>query len=208
MSRTRFLRPSYRPNLDVLEDRFAPGSLLGSSPAAVIDANGLLSDAQRRAADIALGVALQANQQGATQTTRPVLDFVDRSIVRGESTLTRTDHGISMHLTANGVPAGAYSAWIAIFSPGVTGPVAAGRVAGHVLGEGGQLNFTAHLNEGETISGHPVFPSGSLQDARQQEIHMVIRYHGPADPGRIHDQTHTFEPDRASNLLITMHPAP
>ncbi len=36
---------------------------------------------------------------------------------------------------------------------------------------------------------------------------MVVRYHGPTDPGRIHEQTHTFEPDRAFNFLITIHPA-
>lgn len=197
---------SYRPRLDVLEDRCTPGSLLASSPAALIDCSALLAaDAQRRAADIAL--AAQANQQAATRTTRPVVDFATRSIVFGESTLTRTDHGVTMHLTATGVPAGVYSAWIPIFNPGGTVPVVAGRVGGHVVGQGGNLTFSVHLKEGEIIGGHPVFPSGSLQNARTQDIGMVIRSHGPPDPGRIYEQTHTFEPGRATDFLFTIHRA-
>jgi hypothetical protein len=145
------------------------------------------------------------SSHGAVTTTSPVVDFATQSIVFGESTLTRTDHGITMHLTATGVPAGVYTAWIPIFNPGETVPAAAGWVAGHVVGRGGHLTFSVHLNEGEFISGHPVFPSGSLQDARHQEIRMVVRYHGPVDPGRLYEQTHTYEPGVATDFLITIH---
>jgi hypothetical protein len=153
------------------------------------------------------GIALTfawANEHAATQTTSPVVDFATRSIVFGESTLTRTEHGITMHLTASGVPAGAYTAWIPIFGP--NGPIAAGRVAGHVVGEGGELTFSAHLQEGEILSGHPVIPSGSLTDARLQDIGMVVRSHGPADPERIYEQTHTFD-NNAFDYLFTRHNA-
>jgi len=135
-----------------------------------------------------------------------VVDFPTRSIVFGESTLTRTDRGITMHLTATGLPAGAYTGWIRIFSE--DGSSVAGRVAGHIVGEGGELTFSAHLNEGEIIGGHPVFPSGSLQDARGQDIVMVVRYHGPEDPGFIYEQTHTFELGVAIDALFTIHFAP
>jgi hypothetical protein len=37
---------------------------------------------------------------------------------------------------------------------------------------------------------------------------MVVRYHGPVDPGRVHEQTHTFEPTRAVDFAITTHPPP
>jgi hypothetical protein len=204
-------RGTFCPQLEALEGRDAPGSLLGTSPGPVNDPGDAESarEREREAAELAILASLPpSHHRGPTVTTSPVTEFVDRSIVRGESTLRRTDHGITMHLRASDVPAGVYTGWIAIFTPGVTGPTAAGRVAGHVVGRGGHLNFAVHLNEGEIISGHPVFPSGSLQDARRQEIHMVVRYHGPADPGRIHEQTHTFEPDRAFNFLITIHPAP
>ena len=156
--------------------------------------------------------ASQPNEEAATQTTRPVVVFDTRMdpepIVVGESTLTRTDDGITMHLTASGVPAGAYTAWIPIFEPGGTMPILAGWVAGHVVGNGGNLTFSVHLQEGEMISGHPAFPSGSLTDARAQDIGMAVRYHGPVDPGRIYEQTHTFEPGVAVDALFTRHNAP
>jgi hypothetical protein len=158
------------------------------------------------------GIALRlasANENAAGKSTSDVVDFPTRSIVLGTSTLTRTDKGITMHLTATGVPAGVYTAWIPIFEPGGTAPVQAGWVAGHVVGEGGNLTFTAHLKEGEFYSGHPNFPNGgSLTDARLQDIGMVVRSHGPADPGRIYEQTHTFEPGVAVDYLFTRHNAP
>jgi hypothetical protein len=154
------------------------------------------------------GMALSlawADGNGATQSTQPVVDFKTKSIVWGESTLTRTDNGITMHLTASGVPAGAYTGWIPIFNPGGP-PRTAGWVAGHVVGEGGQLTFTAHLKEGEILEGHPIFSNGgSLQDARAEDIGMVVRSHGPAEPGRIHEQTHTFEDGVATDFLFTIH---
>ena len=158
------------------------------------------------------GMALSlawANGNAATQTTRPVFLFGTSTEV-GESTLTRTDNGITMRLTVDDVPAGAYTAWIPIFGPGATDPpVTAGWVAGHVVGEGGQLTFTAHLKEGEILSGHPMLSNGgSLTDARLQNIGMVVRSHGPADPGRIYEQTHTFEDGVAFNYLFTRHNAP
>ena len=148
-----------------------------------------------------------ASADEATQTTRPVVDFFEGTLL-GVSTLTRTDSGITMHLTAYDLPAGAYSAWLPIFEPNGTVPVAAGWVGGHVIGEGGTLNVSVHLNEGEVIEGHPVFPAGAVEDARGQDIGMVIRYHGPADPGFIYEQTHTFEPDIAIDALRTRHNAP
>jgi hypothetical protein len=157
---------------------------------------------------VALSLAWAAPGQAPTRTTRDVVDFDMRDIVVGESTLTRTDRGITMHLTAEGLPPGVYSGWIPIFNPGGTMPIAAGRVAGHLVGEGGNLTFSVHLKEGEVISGHPVFPSGSVEDARRQDIGMVVRYHGPPDPGFIYEQTHTYEPDVAVDFLFTIHRAP
>lgn len=151
---------------------------------------------------------LAVADEGATQTTRPVVLFFMRDIVVGESTLTRTDNGITMHLTADDLPAGVYTAWIPIFEPGGMVPVAAGWVGGHVIGEGGNLTFSVHLNEGEIIEGHPVFPSGAVDDAQGQDIGMVIRYHGPVDPGFLYEQTHTFEPGVAIDALFTRHNAP
>jgi hypothetical protein len=151
---------------------------------------------------------LAADDEGATRTTRPVALFGHPDVVLGESTLTRTDDGITMHLTVPDLPAGAYTAWMLIFHPGEMVPAVAGWVGGHVIGEGGNLTFSVHLNEGEIIEGHPVFPSGSVQDARHQDIGMVIRYHGAVDPERLYEQTHTFEPGVSIGALGTRHNAP
>ncbi len=41
----------------------------------------------------------------------------------------------------------------------------------------------------------------------QQDIGMVVRYHGPPDPGRIHEQTNSFEPGVAEDFARTRHNA-
>jgi hypothetical protein len=189
-----------------LENRLNPGSVAETLDLPMTGPGTPGQVSEHSASESAVPAGMASSQaQAATRTTSAVVEFANRSVVRGESTLTRTDHGITMHLTATGVPAGAYTGWIPIFNPGGTVPIAAGRVAGHVVGEGGNLNFAVHLNEGEIISGHPVFPSGSVQDARGQDIGMVVRYHGPAEPGRTFEQTHTFEPSRATDFLFTIH---
>ena len=189
MSRTH---GSCRPQLEVLEDRLTPGSLLGRPDPAP---------------DLALlaGI-LAAQQEGAISTTSPVVDFATGSIVYGESTLTRTDQGVTAHLSASGLAPGAYTFWMKVEAPGM-GPVA-GWLAGHVVGQDGILNFSAHVSVGEVLSGNPDFPSGPLQDPLHSQITLVVRYHGPAEPGRIHEQTHTFEADRAVNFLISVHAPP
>lgn len=157
---------------------------------------------------LAISAAHSGPAGAADKTTRPVVDFFDPTMVLGESTLTRTDNGITMRLTAYDLPAGAYTAWIPIFEPGATVPSAAGWVGGHVIGEGGTLNFAVHLKEGEIIDGHPIFPEGALEDAQGQDIGMVIRYHGPVDPGFLYEQTHTFELEVATDALRTRHNVP
>ena len=79
------------------------------------------------------------------------------------------------------------------------------------MGPSGQVNVTAILFEGQTLLGHPDFSGGALQDARTAEIRMVVRYHGPVDPGRLLQQLFTFEPDLATDVQRTIHlppPAP
>jgi len=194
MSRTPFsaCRPrrggTFRPQLEALEDRFVPAALGWDGPAA-------------------LGPAMAAGpSHGTVTTTSPVVDFDTQSIVFGESTLMRTANGVTAHLTASGLTPGVYTFWMRVDAPGM-GPVA-GRLAGHVVGQSGNLNFSAHVSVGEVLSGHPVLPSGPLQDPLHATITLVVRSHGPADPGRIHEQTHTFEADRAVNFLISVHAPP
>jgi hypothetical protein len=262
MSRTPFSTScprrggTFRPQLEALEDRFAPGSLLGPSPGSWIgpdidarahelETDGLapfagsaarsqgltqapkaivnladpgpvpaealpLSDTAARddgatTDSAALGVGL-TDSNWATPTTRPVVDFATRSIVFGESTVMRTDQGVTAHLTATGLAPGAYTFWMKVEAPG-QGPVA-GWLAGHVVGQGGNLNFSAHVSAGEVLSRNPDFPSGPLQDPLHAKITLVVRSHGPADPGQIYEQTHTFQPTTAVNYLVSVHAPP
>ncbi|MGH7200728.1 MAG: hypothetical protein ACREJB_09000 [Planctomycetaceae bacterium] len=49
-----------------------------------------------------------------------------------------------------------------------------------------------------------------FEDARTAEIQMIVRYHGPKNPGRIFEQTHTFQPELGleADAQISIHPAP
>src|SRR5262249_39257331 len=156
---------NFRPWLEALEGRLAPGALPGTPGLPLLDDPWGLAAQKREAAEVAA-----ASSAAAQQTTQPVLDFVHRDVVLGESTLTRTGHGVTMHLTIPNVQAGVYTAWWVIFNPGVPPPPVVGWAAGHVVGEGGSLTFATQLSEGELISGHPVFPSGTLQDAREATV--------------------------------------
>ena len=188
MSRTHV---SCRPQLEVLEDRLTPGSLLGSADPAP---------------DIALLAGIfAAEQQAAIQTTSEVRLIADGTVV-GSSTLVRTDNGVTVHLTASGLAPGAYTFWMKVEAP--DGSTVSGRLAGHVVGQDGNVNFAAHVSVGEVLSGNPDFPSGPLQDPLHSKITLVVRSHGPADPGRIYEQTHTFEAGVAVNYLRSIHAPP
>ena len=124
--------------------------------------------------------------------------------LKGVSALRRTDDGVSMVLMAGDLPPGAYTLWTRIDNPGES-PIS-GFLAGHVVGDDGVLNFGAHVSAGEFLSGNPHIPAGALLDPRNATIFLVVRYHGPAVPGRIYEQTHNFEPDPAAfNALLSIH---
>jgi len=195
MSRTLF--SFRRPQLEALEDRLAPGSLLGTA----------------ESPDLGLLAGIYAAQQAA-RTDQPVdvvavanAGDVNAGTVVGTSTITRTDNGIIAHLTATGLPPGAYTFWMKVDAPGL-GPVS-GRLAGHVVGQSGNLEFSAHVSTGEVLGAgndvNPDFPSGPLTDPQHATITLVVRYHGPANPGQIYEQSHTHQPGVAFNFLKSVH---
>ena len=232
---------TYRPQFEVLEHRLAPGSLVETPVLPFTDLGSSLAANQRGASDLALHVGAATSQsaatpplspetappinpeppptglspaadsaQGAISTTSPVVDFATRSIVFGESTVTRTAEGVTAHLSASGLAPGAYTFWMKVDAPGM-GPVS-GQLAGHVVGQDGILNFSAHVSAGEVLGAgndvNPDFPSGPLQDPLHAKITLVVRSHGPADPGQIYEQTHTNQPGVAVNFLISIHAPP
>ena len=206
MSRALFSSPrprhggTFRPKVEALEHRFAPGSVLGASHA--------LTPGNNDDPDIAFLAALAFSpQHGVVTTTSPVVDFATGSVVFGESTVMRTENGITASLTVSGLPPGAYTFWMRVDAPGVA--PAAGRLAGHVVGESGNATFSGHVKTGDVV-GDPSIPGleGTLQDPLHAKITLVVRSHGPAVPGQIFEQTHTFQPGVAVNFLVSVHAPP
>jgi hypothetical protein len=208
-------RGTFRPQVEALEGRLAPGSLAGaleplSTPTSLIGA-GL----HRREPEIAvLAHGLHRHARAATRTTSDVLSFADGT-VHGSSTLIRTDQGVSMYLQTSGLQPGAYTVWFVIFNHPeacVNGPGHCGEdpadfapggpagfgftyATGHLVGPSGRATFAAHLNEGVRLMDENLNPGEVFENARTAEIQLIVRYHGPAQPGRIYEQTHTYQPE-------------
>jgi hypothetical protein len=134
-----------------------------------------------------LSVVLVSRAGAATQTTSPVATFA--GAVVGSSALTRTGSGISFSLQTSGLQAGhAVTVWWMVFNP--DGSVSVQYAAGHVIDEGGAAEFGGHLRVGDT---HGVINGGpGLLDAQGATVVLVVRDHGPKDPGRVSEQIHTF----------------
>jgi hypothetical protein len=151
-----------------------------------------------------LSVVLVSRAGAATQTTSPVATFAGAAT--GTSTLTRTASGIAFSLTTSGLEAGhAVTVWWMVFNP--DGPLSVQYAAGHVIDEGGAAEFGGHLSVGDTegvINGGP-----GLLDATGANVVLVVRDHGPADPGRVNQQVHTFDVcnPTCTDLQISMHAA-
>jgi hypothetical protein len=150
-----------------------------------------------------LSVILVSRAGAATQTTSPVTTFAGAPV--GTSTLTRTDSGISFSLSTSGLQAGnAVTIWWMVFNP--DGPLSVQYAAGHVIDEGG-AEFGGYLKVGDTagvINGGP-----GLLDAQGADVVLVVRDHGPADPGRVDEQVHTFGAcnPTCTDLQMSMHAA-
>jgi glucose/arabinose dehydrogenase len=149
-----------------------------------------------------LSVVVVSRAGAATQTTSPVATFAGATM--GTSTLTRTPSGIAFSLQTSGLQAGhAVTVWWMVFNP--DGSVSVQYAAGHVVDEGGAAEFGGQLSVGDTdgvINGGP-----GLLDATGATVVLVVRDHGPADPGRVDQQIHTFGVCNPScaDLQMSMH---
>ncbi len=149
---------------------------------------------------------LAVADNGSDITYSPVVPFPagdpnDPEDFQGMSQLVRTDNGVNMTLMATGLEPGVYSVWWAINFG--TSDFSLGFAASHVVGPNGDARFGGNLRQGEPLSQF-----GALDDARGDNVHLVVRYHGPVDPGRLHEQLSTFEPTNAVNLLFSPHDIP
>jgi chitodextrinase len=191
---------------------------------------------------VALALAASAGADGASQSTSPIFPFVNPNVtLDGYSTLVRNDSGVSATAHLDGLNAGgAYTMWWLFFnnpaacthpvftSGGVKvsdcGPADLATPAaapsfqyadGHVVGGSGQATFAGHFSVGDTPQcALPTLPCAGLADARNAEVHLVIRSLGDAVPDLISDQIHSFltgchagEPNagQCGNIRVSIH---
>jgi hypothetical protein len=161
-----------------------------------------------------LSVVLISRAGAATQTTSlvhpcaplPTGCQLPLDKVVGSSTLNRSDSGISFSLQTTGLQAGhAVTIWWMLFNP--NGSVSVQYAAGHVIDEGGAAEFGGDLQEGDTrgvVNGGP-----GLLDAQGAKVVLVVRDHGPKDPDRVEEQTHTIGAcnPTCTDLQISVHEA-
>ena len=144
---------------------------------------------------VGLLAAIPLSRAGAaTQTTSDVTLISDPSMVVGTSTLTRTESGISFTLQTTGLePGHAVTIWWMVVNP--DGGVAVLYAAGHVVDEDGTAEFGGYLQVGDSTGALPVgtmVTDTSLEDALDATVYLVVRDHGPAKPGLVNQQIHTF----------------
>jgi hypothetical protein len=149
----------------------------------------------------------------AIRSTSNVTLMSDPNTVVGTSTLTRTASGISFTLQTSGLePGHAVTIWWMVINP--DGGVAVLYGAGHVIDESGTAEFAGYLQVGDS-DGYAMGEDTSLEDALQATVFLVVRDHGPAKPGMVEQQIHTFgvcnpstlpgEPLSCTDLQMSMH---
>ena len=145
---------------------------------------------------------------------------------------------LSFNIHTTGLAAGAYTVWWVIFNePGnctnpIPGTAECGGgpsdlfvpgtsvlwATGGVVQANGVGNFSDKLRVGETRS-ETILPMGGtsspLTNPAGAEVHLAIKYHGPASSDRdeLYEQTHTFQglcgpDDQANSYDFTGAPAP
>lgn len=161
--------------------------------------------------------------KSSTKTTVDVWDIVNSPpfpnppAVEGSATLNRKANGVTVNFKCTGLTPGyAYTLWWVIWNksefcetPGAcldsdfpnfaNVEVEVLYAAGHVVGNNGKGNFSAHLKVNDVSgSANALFgiPSaGGLQSGNTlgAEIHAVLRSHGPAVPGMINEQINSYD---------------
>jgi hypothetical protein len=181
----------------------------------------------------AMGSATAHADGRANVTVNPVFTFDLDEIEGASSTLIRTDNGVSMVLSTSGLEPGAYTVWFIVFNDPeacfnppaddipcgddpadfeVGNPARSGftLATGHIVDDSGEATFAGHLNVGDLLLNNDLELDEVLENARTAEVHLIVRFHGEADPGRIHEQLRTGEFDDPSvvDVQFAVNPAP
>ena len=161
--------------------------------------------------------AVAAAVNGDTSTAEVTTFFLEDEVtpapgdVVGTAELSRIAQGLNLTLhTTMLTPGAAYTIWWIIFNnpeecsgvPCGLGDLGNALVnpsvfwsTGGVVQDNGVGNFQATIDEGEPSKGPDGFLVGTdgLVDAAKAEVHVIIKYHGPAsnDPDELFLQTNT-----------------
>jgi hypothetical protein len=166
---------------------------------------------------IALAGDVFAQSPSSAHTSETaVYRFSDLSAVDGSySRLVRGNGIISMELATNGLePDAPYTTWWVIFNtpegcyadcdlddlfnPDGTLNLNPSANISMLFADGamtdaeGRISFSAILPAARAL-GEVLVWSGVV-DVRKAEVHLVVRAHGPLEPGRAYEQLSTFEP--------------
>ncbi len=127
-----------------------------------------------------------ASKASANKSTILIEDNDGETV--GYSTIHRNKNGITVNFKTDGlIPGNAYTMWFVVFGETPGPPRGSTHAAGHIVGGSGKGNFSAHLSVGDIFGNMKVF-----DNPLTAEVHMVLRTHGPAQPGMIPDQIHTI----------------
>ncbi|MGI9547494.1 MAG: hypothetical protein ACR2MM_09675 [Flavobacteriaceae bacterium] len=159
------------------------------------------------------GALNDVDAKSTVKQTVPIFDVVN-GVPAGTSTLHRNNNGITANFKATGLTPGyTYTVWWVIWNnpencttPGACTDIDFGLAdavqvevmyaTGHVVGNSGKGNFSAHLNENDDSGTiNPLFglPGyGGLLDAQKAEVHLVLRSHGPKVPGIVDEQIGSY----------------
>ena len=149
------------------------------------------------------------NKSNNNKVSVPVVDHTFTVIPGTSSTLHRTQNGITVNFKTSGlIPGNAYTMWWVIwnkpnecedpghcidtdFPNGEAIELDVLYAAGHIAGASGTGNFSAHLSVGDNSGSLFGADAPGLKFPQSSEVHLVLRSHGPAQPGMTDDQIHT-----------------
>jgi CBS domain-containing protein len=141
-----------------------------------------------------LTAVLISRAGAASQTTSDVTLITDPTVVVGSSTLIRTANRVTFTLQTTRLPAGhAMTVWWMVVNPDESMSVL--YATGHVIDRSGAAVFGGSLREGDTkgILSLPGLSTQGLLDAEGADVSLVVRDHGPAKRGIVHQQIRTFD---------------
>lgn len=136
--------------------------------------------------------------------------------VVGNSSLVRTDNGLSLTLSTSGlIPGDVYTVWWIIFKPDGMGGLEFGVItnaSGNQANSSGEMTVAAHINGGPLppLDGiTTIFSQGGPMVPREAIVRAIVRTHGPKIPGTQPDQFSTINggcpPNSCFDIHITQH---